>query len=106
MSRKYEEGLYRRYVATGTAYDSENDVGITSWYEYDRDEPAERAVAAWEKVEAAVARFVPPPIVINLRQAADAVALTGIYGDHSRVGGHDMSRMLEAIADTIKEALR
>ena len=38
--KQYEEGLYRRYVAGEGIGD-----GATHWYEYDRDEQAERDAA-------------------------------------------------------------
>ena len=40
--RKYEEGLYRCYVAGGDQWDSPE--GQTHYLEYDRDEQAERDV--------------------------------------------------------------
>ena len=51
--RKYEAGLFRRYVATAGAewHDHTDDNRVTNWYEYDRDWLAELELDTMHKVQ-------------------------------------------------------
>lgn len=81
MTKHYELGLYRRYVAGEGISD-----GSTHWFEYDRDPAAERAVAAWERVRAVCAE-----------ECLFAVALW----EYSSALSKPLSKLLMAVSDGI-----
>ena len=88
MSKQYEAGLYRRYVAGEGLGDR-----ATHWFEYDRDPAAERAVAAWESVRAAITLCADSLLV-----CIDALVDLG----RGKIWHLEAARILRAIAPILK----